>query len=127
MKLRLHGASLRMRLAPSDLSLRAEAGRVADTVSFPSGISFEYALEASPEVDRLTASYAHHAIIVYIPRSWIPGWLNAGRVGFEETLNLRGGDTLKVVVEKDLKCLHKPTEGDAFPHPLREEEDAEPE
>lgn len=122
MKLRIHGSSLRLRLAPSDLRTLAEAGRVSGTVPFPGGGSFGYALEASPAVDHLTASYVQHTINVYVPQSWVPTWLDSDRVGFDETLTLGSGDALTVVVEKDLECLHKPTEEDAFPHPLRESE-----
>jgi hypothetical protein len=124
MKLRINGSAIRLRLSQTDLATFAKAGRLTETVVFPTGIRLRYGLEASPEADRLDASLDDHTLIVRCPEAWVSDWVATDRVGFEATLPLNDGTALHVLVEKDFACLHKPTAlPDAFPHPDAQERD----
>ena len=120
MKLRIKGDSIRLRLTRTEVNRFGETGRVEETVHFPAGRRFIYAIVRSPDANSLTASFDGHAMIVTIPDDWAQEWVDTERVGFECTCSL-GEGVLHLLIEKDFECLHKrPDEEDAFPNPLAE-------
>jgi hypothetical protein len=112
MKLRIRGNSLRLRLSQSEVTQLAQHGRVEDAISFgPSKLAY---VLATSDVDRISATYEDHRIIVTLPKDRAKRWISTDEVGIESS-----GDP-KILVEKDWSCL-VPREGeddsDAYPHP----------
>ncbi len=123
MKLRIKDNSLRFRLDRSDVAALEAAGRIEATTPFGGGARFRYALEASGDVDRLTAQMESERIVVYIPEALAEAWTQTGRVGLEAEQTVGEGGNLHILVEKDLGCRHPSSDaadGKMFEH-LRSE------
>ena len=123
MKLRMEGNSIRLRLGRSDLAEFAGHGQIEEELSFPGGRRLVYGLEVSNASDRPSAALHEIPIgvrlVVHLPESWVGGWADSDRVGFESQIPLEDGNRLTILVEKDLECRHRPKkEQDAFPHPV---------
>jgi hypothetical protein len=118
MKLRIRGNTLRLRLTRAEIDRLAQEGHVADSISFGPG-SLTYAIQVAEE-PALRAAYQGSLIEVVVPRSMAQRWLTTEAVGVEGAQPVDGGETLRILVEKDFACL-KPRSGeddsDAFPHP----------
>jgi hypothetical protein len=114
MKLRLHAGSLRLRLSQSEIARLDETGKVEDAIEFSPGIELLYAIEtgAAPSI---TAAFANGAIRVILPLPDAKQWIESDRTGIEATTG-----TLRLLIEKDFQCLHRPPEPgeDSFPNPL---------
>jgi hypothetical protein len=62
-------------------------------------------------------------IRVTIPRDHVREWASTGQVGIEAMQQVAGGADLKILVEKDFKCLQPradESEADRFPNPAEE-------
>ena len=119
MKLRIQDSAIRLRLSPSEVAQLASTGRVASAAHFGAGCTLTYAVETEFH-DGLRAEFRDGALTVFVPRAWVAPWTNSERVGFEAVQDVGSGRTLSLLVEKDFDCLHKPSPGAAFPHPLAE-------
>lgn len=120
MKLRIKGNSIRLRLTRTEVNRFGETGRVEETVHFPNGRRFIYAIVRSSDAGCLSAAFDGHETTVFMPQDWAQEWVDTERVGFENTCSL-GEGVLHLLIEKDFECLQKrPDEEDAFPNPLTE-------
>jgi hypothetical protein len=102
MKLRFHGDSLRLRLSQAEMARLAETGRVEDTLTFAPGQILSYSLETGAA---LAAAFDGGRISIVVP-------VAAARIE-------GASGPVKVLVEKDFRCLHSGEEdADAFPNPM---------
>ncbi len=124
MKLRIHENSIRLRLKPSEVETFRQDGKVEDTLWFGAGIYLAYGLRASSKTDVLETAFSENRLRIFVPESWVEPWVDSDREGFEGVQPLDGGGMIRIIVEKDYKCLHRPStqaDDDVFPHPLAEE------
>jgi hypothetical protein len=124
MKLRFRDNSLRLRLSRSEVNAVADRRVVEAVVHFGGARSLVYLLEASNDVDVLTATFETSrdgaTIAVRLPVALAKEWAES------ETVALRGAMPvepmgLSILVEKDFACLSTggrgEDESDMFPHP----------
>jgi hypothetical protein len=118
MKLRIRGDSLRLRLSQAEIARLRETGEVGDRVRFGDR-SLDYVL-VSADVQAPSARFDGDRIEVAIPHAVARSWAESEQVGIEAEQALAGGDALRLLIEKDFKCL-APRSGeddsDAFPNP----------
>lgn len=121
MKLRLLDNSIRLRLSRGDVAAADEQGIVEGRTRFPNGSVLIYILEALPNASDASATYVNDRLIVKLPASEISAWANDdAAVSLRSRVSLPDGDDLKLLVEKDFKCLsHRHDEGQSnlFPNP----------
>lgn len=118
MKLRIQGDSLRLRLTRPEVNQLASNGRVESVMHLAPGQALRYVLRVA-EVEDLQAVLDATTLAVILPASWVEGWPEDDRVGFEGPQDAGNGRTLSLLIEKDFQCLHRETEEpDAFPNPL---------
>lgn len=122
MKLRIQRNSLRLRLSQSEVAGLAERGRVAECIRFgpQSEAELTYELVSSERTPTLAASFRARAVTVTVPAERVREWAGSGEVTLEGSIPLGGDEVLRILVEKDFKCLApRPgeDESDAFPHP----------
>ena len=111
MKLRFHNESLRLRLSQAEMARLAETGRVEDTLTFAPGQTLSYSLETG---SALAAAFDGQRISIMIPAGAAKQWMESNEAGIEGA-----SGALKVLVEKDFRCLHSSEEdADAFPNPM---------
>ena len=106
MKLRLLDDSIRLRLSQSEVIAADEAGVVESRTCFPGGTALTYALEAADDSAQASAVFAAERMVVRLPASEIAAWANDdAAVSLHGDLQLPSGGSLKLLVEKDFRCL----------------------
>jgi hypothetical protein len=118
MKLRISCNSIRLRLSRSEVARFSEAGCIEETLKFPGGARFTYALESGVEPSP-RASFDGTAMRIALPQASVTRWAATGDVGISGDCAF-DGQVLQVLVEKDFQCVHTKPDPDAFPNPLRE-------
>ena len=121
MKLRLLEDSIRLRLSRSQVIAADEQGFVEGQTRFPDGSMFTYALEAVQDGSAPSASYTSDRMLVKLPASEVSAWAHDDTsVSLHGELELPLGGTLKILVEKDFKCVSPrddEDQSDLFPNP----------
>jgi hypothetical protein len=114
MKPRIRGNSLRLRLTLTEVANLRETGIVQSRIEFAPGVALVYSLEGSAHARSVGATFDGHAIRVRVPLETIEDWVRTDRVGIDPSPDA----ALLILLEKDLRCLHKDAEPDAYPNPL---------
>jgi hypothetical protein len=105
LKLRLLNDSIRLRLSRSDVAAADGQGAVEAQTRFPDGSVFTVALEARAG-GPASASYTGDRMVVKLPASEISRWANDdSAVSLPAEVELPGGGSLSLLVEKDFQCL----------------------
>jgi hypothetical protein len=114
MKLRMHSNSVRLRLSQSEVSAVGEGGRVEECVQFAPDHALWYSVECA-EIRSPEAILESNSIRVKLPRTEVKQWIETDQTGIEATQG-----PLRLLVEKDFKCIHResPEDADSFPNPL---------
>ena len=118
MKLRIRGNSVRLRLEQAEVEAFARDGHVADRSALSVSTALEYGLLAA-DIDAVELAYTGQGLTVRVPRALARHWTASDDVGFNAQVAV-GDETVKVLVEKDFRCLHKrpgEDESDQYPHP----------
>ena len=118
MKLRIKGASLRLRLTQGEIRALAEHGMIEERVPFPHA-QLVYRLRRDAAAKQIRASFGAGVVEIRIPERDAREWCTSDLVTLEREQPVPGG-TLRLVLEKDYACLAPRTdedESDNFPHP----------
>ena len=109
MKLRIKGNSIRLRLSKPEVARLAVDGFLEEHTSFGNS-ALSYTLQSKREIDKLSASFDHNKINVFIPEALIKDWTENDVTGFDASMPVSDTESLYVLVEKDFKCVEKATE-----------------
>lgn len=105
MKLRLLDDSIRLRLSRGEVLAAADQGVVEGQTRFPDGSAFRFSLQAVPSGSP-SASFAGGRMIVSLSSQQISSWANDdAAVSIQGEVMLPDGAALKLLIEKDFKCL----------------------
>ena len=105
MKLRLLDDSIRLRLSRSEVLAVDASGSVEGQTRFPDGAAFRFALEVSA-AESASARFEDGRMVVALPRAEISAWANDdAAVSLREEVDLPDSNTLKLLVEKDFRCI----------------------
>jgi len=121
MKLRIQGASVRLRLTQPDLADFVAAGRIEERLDFP-GTTFGYSLE-STQTETMQASFESGTLRVRVPAASVQNWASSDQEGITGEQSFEG-KTLTLIVEKDFQCLHKEGDPAAFRNPMKSQDTA---
>ncbi|MBS0364780.1 MAG: hypothetical protein JSR67_03025 [Proteobacteria bacterium] len=119
MKLRIKGASLRLRLTQGEVRRLEQEGSVEEAVPFAGGARLRYRLCMDPQVTQPSAAYAADVLTVWLPRPAALQWCAGTQTTLAHDQAVADG-VLRIVVEKDFACLtarEGEDESDNFPHP----------
>ncbi len=121
MKIRIRENSLRLRLTQSEVNTFSEKGEVRDKIQFgllpTETLTYSMVLTKGEE---LFANYKNHQILVQVPEKMAKEWADTNLVGMTNEIKIGNKNVLKILIEKDFKCLterHGEDETDNFPHP----------
>ncbi len=123
MKLRILNNSLRLRLTRTEVDTLDREGLVKAHTDFPGDRDFHYVVESSPASVKPGAFFSDRVLTVRLPDSMVRNWATSDEVSIKASQLLDGGETLKILVEKDFHCLtgrEDEDESDMFPHPAAE-------
>ena len=106
MKLRLLDDSIRLRLSRSEVTAAHKTGVVEGQTRFPDGSVFTFALEVLEDGSEPSAAFAQNRLVVKLPALEVSGWANDDTaVSLRSELELPSGGPLRLLVEKDFRCL----------------------
>jgi hypothetical protein len=106
MKLRLLDDSIRLRLSRDEVTVADEQGIVEGQTRFPDGSVLTFALEAQKNSANASASYTRDRLVVKLPAPRITAWAkDETAVSLRDELALPLGGPLKLLVEKDFRCV----------------------
>ncbi len=120
MKVRISGNSIRFRLKQSEVQTFGEQGILSEVTEF--GTSADDTLVFTLSVSSSNSfgiSNSKNTIVIEVPEMRAKEWTQTGLVGFEQAIDTGKGKIIKILVEKDFKCLDgsdKENE-DSFPNP----------
>lgn len=104
MKIRIKGASLRIRLTKSEVAQLVAGGKLSDYTPFPVG-AFRYSVVPVAKGESLTAAFEQGEIILYAGQPQLKGWDSDSRISLEAAMPLNDSESLHLLLEKDFKCL----------------------
>ena len=118
MKLRILNNYIRLRLSQSEVeSLEKEKRAWGKTVF--TNVNFHYSLEIRETEEDISADFENNHLKVLVSSNLASSWIHSEKVSMEN----KNQQELRILVEKDFKCLHKrpgEDETDNFPNPLAE-------
>ena len=106
MKIRIQGNSIRYRLRKPEVAQFKKYGRVSETIQLGSEAhqQLEFMLKES-STNTIAVTYQTNSTTVHVPKQLAEVWTGTEQVGFEAIVEIGNGKALKVLVEKDFKCL----------------------
>lgn len=119
MKLRIKGATLRLRLTQGEIRALQEHGQVEEQVPFAPNVSLIYRLRKDAAARQIGASYRGNVVEILVPAATADEWCANQQVTLAQ-LQAVGGAELNITLEKDFACLAPRAgedESDNFPHP----------
>lgn len=119
MKLRILDDSIRLRLTRSEVEQIGQGAVVEGRTHFPGGGEFRYTL-GSGDVETPSAAFEQGVIAVTLPRSQAEHWAGSDMVTIEARQPLAEASDLRLLIEKDFRCLaprDDEDQSDAFEHP----------
>jgi len=118
MKIRILENSVRLRLTQSEVEQLAKDGMVRQAINFGSS-ALHYSIRKA-EIEEIKGSYESNEILISVPVKTVDNWYNSDRVSLLNVVSTNKEETLKILIEKDFKCLTVRTgedESDMFPNP----------
>lgn len=119
MKLRIKGASLRLRLTQAEVHALGAGAVVEEHVPFGGGVQFTYRLRREPGTGAIRASLSGAVLEIGLPDEMAQRWCESQEVTLAGS-QAAGSEELRITVEKDFACLAPRSdedESDNFPHP----------
>lgn len=123
MKIRIQGNSIRYRLRQPEVEFFKIYGSVIETIQLGKELTdrLVFILKRSLN-DEIAVQYADKTTIINVPGSLAERWVSSDLVGFDAAIDIGNGNVLKVLVEKDFKCLDGSDEDNvgAYPNPAEQ-------
>lgn len=118
MKIRIKGNSIRFRLNKSDVERLCAAGYLEEHTDFGNAV-FSYSVETDMESGNLRASMENNRIVLHVPDEFLSDWAQNEKIGMRSEVDLKNGQTLSLLIEKDFVCLDDTEEdqSDNYPNP----------
>jgi hypothetical protein len=116
MKIRLFGDSLRIRLSQLEVEALAGGGAIESVTPFSDEA---FACTVQPSETAFEARHAAGRITVMVPLERAQAWAASSEEGMYAEQPVQGL-LLRISVEKDYRCIHKPDSpdnADTFPNP----------
>ena len=117
MKLRIRANTIRFRLSQSEIKT-LEAGDFVEANLFFEP-KFRYKIEVQ-NTDKIACKYEDNSLTVSLPKQEVRIWTGSEQVGIRGIQTLENGEEIKILVEKDFRCLVPRGEEedlDTFKHP----------
>jgi hypothetical protein len=121
MKLRVRYNAVRLRLSQSEVARLRDSGIVEERIEFGPGQRLGYRITADPDASVIAAECRNGNIEVCVPKAMVATWADSSQVGMQMDQRVGDGQSLRLLIEKDFKCLD-PADSeenvDTFPNPL---------
>ena len=108
MKIRFYNNSARFRLRKSDMDV-LRTGVLEEIIVFPGDQKLVFRIQIG-DVPELTATLKEHSLEITLPAAKAKTWMETEQVSIERSLDGSNSSLLKILLEKDFPCDHKPME-----------------
>lgn len=117
MKIRIRGNSIRYRLDQADVARLQETGKTEEHTHIGAG-TLHFCIR-SRDTGAPAIKLESNSVHLGIPAAWLSRMFEPAEVGFDHQFENPDGSVLKILVEKDFKCLTVRDEDDshAFENP----------
>jgi hypothetical protein len=105
MKLRIKGDSLRLRLTQGEVKQLGDTGSVEDKVRFGGGAALTYRLKRDSGTSDMRATFANGTVEIRLPEKAALSWCGSDEVTLSGQQAAAADAELRIVVEKDWRCL----------------------
>jgi len=105
MKLRIKGDSLRLRLTQGEVRQLGETGSVEDRVRFGAGAALTYRVKRDIASSDMRATFANGTVEIRLPEKAALAWCQTDEVTLAGSQPAAADAELRIVVEKDWRCL----------------------
>jgi hypothetical protein len=122
MKIRIQGNSLRFRLKQYEVESFKEKNTIQETIRFGSDAKDQLQfILCLGEGSQFSLEQNGTLIQLNIPEAIARDWTLTNMVGFEETITTTKGEEIRILVEKDFKCLDGSEEENigSYPNPMK--------
>jgi hypothetical protein len=109
MKIRIKGASLRLRLSKSEVARLVHEGVVEEQTPFGDSI-FRYAVQKTGTGAELSAAFEGGSMTMFVPQSLIEDWDTNMLISVEANMPVAEGGSLYLLLEKDFQCIDATSE-----------------
>jgi hypothetical protein len=119
MKLRIKGATLRLRLTQGEIRALLDEGSVEERVPFAPGVELIYRLRRDPRTREIAATFRNGVVEILVPEGRAREWCTTELVTLSHEQPQQDG-SLRITLEKDFACLAPRAgedESDNFAHP----------
>ena len=118
MKIRIKANSIRFRLTKTEVKNFCKNGRIEEQTDFDGSI-FSYSVVLVKNAGHLTAVFEYNTIALLLPEEVLGDWATNDQVGFKNTMKVKNGKELFLLLEKDFTCLDNTIEdqSDNYPNP----------
>ena len=117
MKIRIRGNSIRYRLDKLDIAALEQQGKVEEDTRIGAG-ALHFCLKAK-DTDKAGIKLEASAVHLSLPRQQVTQWIQTEQVAIEQELPNPDGSVLKILIEKDFKCITSDEDqSQAFDNPL---------
>jgi hypothetical protein len=121
MKIRIQGNSIRYRLRQPEVENFKKYGSVTEVIRLgkASTDQLRFILQRST-CNEMRVQFENATTIIHVPQPMADTWTDSDLVGFDAIVEIDNG--LKVLVEKDFKCLDGSDEDNvgAYPNPAKQ-------
>ena len=106
MKIRIQGNSIRYRLKAPEVADFKKYGSITETIQLGEGAGqqLRFQLQTSNK-STIAVRYTTNTTIIEVPQATAHQWTETDQVGFDAIIDIGRDEGLKVLVEKDFKCL----------------------
>lgn len=113
--------AVRLRLTQTEVQQIRTVGKVTASVNFGFGVDTKltYTLQKI-EMPEIAARYEGNEILISLPVEIANDWTNSDQISIKHNIQINQDEVLKILVEKDFKCLsirEDEDETDMFPNP----------
>ena len=119
MKIRIKDQTIRFRLTQTEVAQLHQAKFVEAKLQFSPGQVLAYGLYVKPH-DDFDIQFTDQHVQCHLPEHIVHTWALSDQVAIHKELDIAHQITLKLMVEKDFKCLTvrpEENEDDMFPNP----------
>lgn len=109
MKIRIKGASIRIRLSRSEVARLVHEGTVTESTPFGT-TTFKYTLQRQEEGEALSAQFEDGQITMFVPAQLIKDWDTNSLITIDGHMQVANEQALYLLLEKDFQCIDATTE-----------------
>ena len=113
MKIRIKGNTIRYRLDKKDIQQLQEQQKVEETTVIGTG-TLHFCIKAKAGSTAPAIKLEATAVHLSFPKEQVDNWASTDLVGFDAELPNADGSVLKILVEKDFKCLTERDEDQSY-------------